>query len=117
MDREEFARSCWGGAGSVEVDEAGDGGDCVWDCAVWKEEADVETTLVRLESRAGEVVLGIESAAMGVVNRPARSLGWGRYKYSEGDVSGLHTRVCSGKQEAENESEWWESRRTQLGVE
>ena len=78
---------------------------------------DVETTLVLLESRTGEVVLGIASAAMGVVNRPARSLGRGRYKYSESDVSGLHTRACSGKQEAENESKRWETRRTQLGVE
>lgn len=29
IDKEEFARSCWVGAGSVEVDEEGDGGGWV----------------------------------------------------------------------------------------
>ena len=46
MGNEEVARSCWVSAGSVEVDEEGDGG--VWvDWAVWKEEPEVEITLVR----------------------------------------------------------------------
>ena len=64
MGSEELARSCWVGAGSVEVDEEGDGEDWVWDWAVWKEEAEVETMLVRWESTAGEVARGIASAAI-----------------------------------------------------
>lgn len=47
MGNEEFARSCWVGAGSVEVEEEGDGGDWTKDWAVWKEEPEVEITLVR----------------------------------------------------------------------
>lgn len=47
MGKEAFARSCGTGAGSVEVDEEADEGDWVCDWAVWKEEPEVETILVR----------------------------------------------------------------------
>ena len=48
------------------MDEEADEGDWLWDWAVWKEEPEVETILVRWESAIGEVVRGMASVVIGL---------------------------------------------------